>query len=277
MVEASTNAELGDGAGRSAKGLKPGAPCDVASLASKGGGVFATTQWTVILAAKEKQEPGGQEALETLCRAYWYPLYVYVRREGYLPEDAQDLTQGFFARFLAKDYLANVAREKGKFRSFLLVAMKHYLSDERRRANAGKRGGGQPNLSLDMESSGDAEERYNHLAVDKLSPDRLYERSWASTLLELTYARLRQEATSCGYGDIYQMLSEGEWKPKDGLTLADIGYKVHKSEVAVKSIAWRCRKRFRELLREEIGKTVSISSEIDEEIKYLASVLADGS
>src|SRR5205807_4596398 len=138
----------------------------------------------------------------------WYPLYVFVRREGFSPEDAQDLTQGFFAKFLAKDYLADVAEEKGRFRSFLLTALKHHLSDERRRAKAGKRGGGQVPVPLDIADSEGAEERYSQLAVDKVAPDRLYERSWASTLLELTYGRLRQEAASSDYRDIYEMLSE---------------------------------------------------------------------
>ena len=140
------------------------------------GGWFDTTHWSVVVAAGHDSSPGAQEALEKLCHTYWYPLYAYVRREGYSADDAQDLTQGFFARFLEKDYLAQVDREKGKFRSFLLAALRHFLSDERDRARAVKRGGGQILLSRDAE---EAEDRYQREPADELSPERIFERRWA--------------------------------------------------------------------------------------------------
>src|SRR5438874_3181457 len=142
---------------------------------------FSTTHWSVVLAAGDRASHQAAEALEKLCRTYWYPLYAYVRRQGHSPPDAQDLTQEFFARLLARNYLGTVGREKGKFRSFLLAALNHFLADERDRAKAAKRGGGKTLISLDEE---DAESRYQADMASPLSPDKIFEKRWATTLLD---------------------------------------------------------------------------------------------
>src|SRR5512136_1915939 len=152
--------------------------------------LFLTTHWSVVLAARDKSSPESAAALELLCRAYWYPLYAFVRRQGHSPSDAQDLTQEFFARLLAKEYLRAADREKGRFRTFLRVALKRFLANEWDRARRLKRGGGRPPLSLNTEMG---EERYQAERGDGLAPDRLYERRWAMTLLEQVLARLRAE------------------------------------------------------------------------------------
>src|SRR5947209_11545063 len=160
-------------------------------------GWFATTHWSVVLAAGRSDSPEATQALERLCAVYWHPLYAYVRRQGYAPHDAQDLTQEFFARLLARNYLGTVGREKGKFRSFLLAALNHFLADERDRAMAAKRGGGKPLISLDET---DAETRYEADMPSQLSPDKSFEKRWATTLLEPAFARLRAEAVAAGNG-----------------------------------------------------------------------------
>src|SRR2546427_4698995 len=145
---------------------------------------FHTTHWSVVLAARDTASPEADAALAELCRTYWYPLYAYVRRKGHSPHDAQDLTQGFFARLLEKNYLGTVAREKGKFRSFLLAALNHFLANERDRATAAKRGGGKPLISLDDET---AENLYRLEPASNLSPEIIFEKRWATTLLEQAF------------------------------------------------------------------------------------------
>jgi DNA-directed RNA polymerase specialized sigma24 family protein len=156
---------------------------------------FVTTHWSVVLSARDKASPQSDAALEELCRTYWCPLYAYVRRQGHSPQDAEDLTQGFFARLVHKDYLDRVAREKGRFRTFLLVALKRFLADEWDHARAQKRGGGSACLSLEAEA---AERRYRVEPVDPLTPERVYERHWALTLLDVTMARVRKECDAAG-------------------------------------------------------------------------------
>ncbi len=232
---------------------------------------FATTHWSVVLAAQQRPSAAAQQALEFLCRSYWYPLYGYVRRQGYAPEDAQDLTQGFFEKFIEKDYLADVDQAKGRFRAFLLRALQHFLSDQRRREQAAKRGGGARVFSLD---ASEAEERLKLEPVDTLSPARLYERSWALTVLERTYSQLHHECITAKETELYDLFKESESKRKEGVTYASLGQRIGKSESAIKAGVWRLRQRFRELLRQEIAQTVALVTEIDEEIKYLAQVLA---
>src|SRR6266404_3200449 len=156
---------------------------------------FTATHWSVVLMAGQASSPQAAEALERLCRTYWYPLYAYVRRQGHAPHDAQDLTQEFFARLLARNYLATVGREKGRFRSFLLAALNHFMADERDRAKAAKRGGGKALISLDEE---DAETRYQADMASPLSPDKIFEKRWATTLLEQAFTRLRDESVAGG-------------------------------------------------------------------------------
>ncbi len=231
---------------------------------------FTTTHWSVVLAARESASPGSQEALEKLCRAYWYPLYAYVRRQGYEPPDAQDLTQAFFARVLEKHYLAQAQREKGKFRCFLLGWLRHFLSDERDRARALKRGGGQPLLSLDEES---AEARYRLEAVDETTAEKLYDRRWALTVLEQAWSRLREEYIRAGKAMLYEKLRLTEVGEKGGPTYAEVANQLGASESAVKAAAFRMRQRYRELVREEIAQTVSDPAEIDEEMRHLRAVI----
>src|ERR1035437_8464667 len=165
--------------------------------------VFVTTHWSVVLSARQKDSPETAAALETLCRTYWYPLYAYVRRQGHSPHDAQDLTQEFFARLLQKDYLKAAAREKGRFRTFLIVALKRFLANEWDRVRAQKRGGGQPLLSLDAEV---AEGRYRIEPVEGATADKVYERRWALTLLDHTITRLREEFTGGGKAAEFERL-----------------------------------------------------------------------
>src|SRR2546430_9901540 len=164
---------------------------------------FATTHWSVVLAARQQTSPEAGEALESLCRAYWYPLYAFIRRRGYDSHDAQDLTQGFFTRLLEKNYLAQADREKGRFRSFLLAALKHFLSDEQDRARAQKRGGGQALISLDEQT---AEGRYRLEPADVMSAEKLFERRWALTLLEQARTRLCDEYVAAGQAEFSDQL-----------------------------------------------------------------------
>ena len=157
----------------------------------------------MVLSARRKDSPQSAAALETLCRTYWYPLYAYVRRQGHSPPDAQDLTQEFFARLLQKDYLKAAAREKGRFRTFLIVALKRFLAKEWDRLRAQKRGGGQPLLSLDTEL---AEQRYRVEPVEGASADRIFERRWALTLLDRTMTRLREDFAAAGKSEEFDPL-----------------------------------------------------------------------
>ena len=235
-----------------------------------GQAIFATTHWSVVLAAAKEETPEAAAALERLCRTYWYPLYAYVRREGYNPADAQDLTQEFFARLLARNSLAQVAPEKGKFRSFLLAAMRHFLSDQRDRARAAKRGGGQEVLSLDAQ---EAEERYRLEPVDRLDAEKIYERRWAMTLLEQALFRLRDESAAAGKAELFERLrrfvagdSDATW----GEAAAELGL----SEGAMKIAVHRLRARYRALLRDEIAHTVADPTEIEAEVRYLMRVIS---
>jgi DNA-directed RNA polymerase specialized sigma24 family protein len=232
---------------------------------------FTTTHWSVIFAAAQNSAPGAQEALEKLCRTYWYPLYVYVRRRGQSAEDAKDLVQGFFARLLAKSFLEGVVPEKGKFRSFLLAALNHFLSDEWDKARAQKRGGGLTMLSLD-ETVG--EERYRLEPAETVTAEKLFERRWALTLLEQARLRLKEESTQLGQGELYERFRALEAKDANSPSYAQIATDLGSSESAVKSALFRMRQRYKELVREEVGSTVASPSEIDEEIRYLISVLS---
>ncbi len=232
---------------------------------------FATTLWNVVLAAGDPNHPQGASALEQLCRTYWYPLYAYVRRCGYSPEDAQDLTQEFFARLLAKDYLALAEPHKGRFRSFLLAGLKHLLCDEWDKARRLKRGGGQKVISLDAQA---AEDCYRLEPVDAMTPERLFDRNWAGAVLERAARRLRDEYVAAGKTALYEQLTEFCQYSSEQRAYAAVGAQLGLSESAVKSAIHRLRQRHHQLVREEIAQTLENPADIDEEIRYLLRVLA---
>ncbi len=227
---------------------------------------FVPTRWSVVLAARQEDSPQAQEALATLCQTYWYPLYAFVRRQGHSPPDAQDLTQEFFARLIEKQYLARIQREGGRFRSFLLTALKRFLANEWDRARAQKRGGRQTLLSIDTDS---AETRYRLEPAHELTPERIYERHWAQTLLEQVLARLRDEYMAGGKGELLERIQSSLSQPRGAVPYAEIASELGMTEAAVKMAVQRLRARYRELLRVEIGHTVTEPSEVEDEIRHL--------
>ena len=235
------------------------------------GDVFATTRWTVVLAAGRTGAPQADVALEELCRTYWYPIYAYVRRHGHSREDAEDLTQAFFARLLEKNYLEGISSDKGKFRAFLLVAVKRFLANEWDRARSQKRGGGVRPLSLDWQ---DADTRYQIHPADNLSPDKLYDRAWAVTMLERVITRLRDESGAEGKAGLYEQLKTFLMAGKSDIPCAQAAAALGLSEGAVRVAIHRLRRRYRELLREEVAQTLSDPAQADEEMQALFSALA---
>lgn len=229
-----------------------------------------TTRWSVVLAAGEPGEPEAQAALAALCESYWYPLYAFIRRQGYRPEDAQDLTQGFFARLLEKQFLHAVEPGKGRFRSFLLAACKHFLANERDRAGTRKRGGGQP-PPVNLQT---AEQRYLLEPAHAVTPERLFERRWAMTLLEQVLGRLRQEYASEEKAQQFMVLKPFLAGERSAGRYAEVGVELGLSEGAVKVAVHRLRRRYRELLREEIARTVDDPAEVEQEIRDLFAALA---
>jgi RNA polymerase sigma factor (sigma-70 family) len=215
--------------------------------------------------------PQAHQALETLCRNYWYPLYAYVRRQGHSAHDAQDLTQAFFARLLEKNYLADVQREKGRFRSFLLASLKHFLANEWDREQALKRGGGKRLIALDEDS---AESRYKLEPKDEVSADKIYERRWALTLLDQVLAKLRGEFERDGKLEQFETLKQYLSAGRTSVSYAQAADKLGMNEGAIKVAVHRLRKRYRELLRAEIAQTVATASEVEAEIRYLFAALS---
>jgi RNA polymerase sigma-70 factor (ECF subfamily) len=228
---------------------------------------FATTHWSLVLAARDRAEPGAADALSSLCDLYWYPLYAYVRRRGHGADEAHDLTQEFFARLLEKDFLAAVDRGKGRFRAFLLAACNHFLANERDRARAKKRGGGRPVLSLD-----DAEGRYRTEPAGGLTPEKLFERRWAMALLQQVMTRLRDEFEAKGKGRQFDGL-RGFLVGEKGAGYRRAAEELALSEGAVKVAVHRLRQRYRELLYEEIARTVGAPDEVEEEVRALFAAL----
>jgi RNA polymerase sigma factor (sigma-70 family) len=235
-----------------------------------GPSLFVTTHWSLVLAAKDKSSPDSAAALEALCRAYWYPLYAFVRRQGHPAGDAQDLTQEFFARLLAKGYLAAAAPEKGRFRTFLRVALKRFLANEWDRARRLKRGGGHTPLSLNTEMG---EERYAAEGSDGLPADRLYDRRWAMTLLEQTLARLRAEHTTAGKTAEFERLKGALMADRGAIDYTALGAALGLSEAAARVAVHRLRKRFRELFRAAVADTVSGPEQVEDELRYLVGIL----
>jgi RNA polymerase sigma-70 factor (ECF subfamily) len=236
-----------------------------------GSGVFATTHWTAVIAATRGDSPQAGVALEELCRTYWYPLYAYVRRQGRSREDAEDLTQGFFARLLEKNYLEEVNSDKGKFRAFLLMAIKRFIANEWDYANRQKRGGSAVTLSLDWQ---DAETRYQITPVDNLSPDKLYDRAWAVVVLEHVITRLRDEHGTEGKVNLYEKLKPFLMMGKSEIPYAQAAGELKMTEGAVRVAVHRLRKRYRELLRDEIAQTLANPAQADEEMQALFCALA---
>jgi RNA polymerase sigma-70 factor (ECF subfamily) len=230
--------------------------------------VFVTTHWSLVLSAQEKDSPGSLEALEALCRAYWYPLYAFARRQGQRPHDAQDLTQEFFARLLKKDYLKSAAREKGRFRSFLLTAFKRFLADEWDRQHAQKRGGFATVVSIDQEL---AESRFAAEPAHSLQPDVLFDRQWAITLIERVMARLEEEYLNSGRARLLEHLRHCLARDESALPYAQIAAQLNLTEAAVKMAVHRLRVRYREILHAEIAQTVSSPGEVQEEVRHLFS------
>lgn len=236
------------------------------------GEIFATTRWTIVLAARRRDTPQAEVALEELCRTYWYPLYAFARRRGNSREDAEDLTQAFFARLLEKNYLEAIDSEKGKFRAFLLVALKRFLANEWDRAHRQKRGGGELALSLDWQ---DADARYQVDPADNLSPDKLYDRAWAVTILERVITRLRSEQDAEGKKKTFDVLKEFLAAAKSDVRSQEAAAALGLSDGAVRVAIHRLRRRYRELLREEIAQTLADPAQADEEMKALVSALTE--
>lgn len=232
---------------------------------------FVTTRWTIVLTAGHSDSTQAHVALEKLCQTYWYPLYAYVRRQGHSPEDAQDLTQAFFAKLIAKHYLGDVDRSKGKFRSFLLASLKHFLANEWDKTRAQKRGGSHPFIALDAQT---AESRYHLEPVDTMTADKIYERRWALTLLDEVLKRLREKYAAEGKGKLFDQLKVTLTGERSTIPYAEIGTQLGMTEGAVKVAVHRLRQRYRETLRAEIAETVASPGEVEEELRHLFSALS---
>jgi DNA-directed RNA polymerase specialized sigma24 family protein len=231
---------------------------------------FQTTRWTTVLAARDQSDTSGREAMAALCRAYWYPLYAFVRRSGHAPEDAEDLTQAFFARLLEKDYLSDVVPEKGRFRTFLLVAFKRFLAKEWRKEQALKRGAGAAHIPID---SVNAERRYAAEPVEEASPEILFDRQWALTMIERSLARLRSHYESTGRGELFEHFKAFLTASSREEGFSTAATRAGMSEGAAHVAVHRIRKRFRRCFREELAETVT-PERVDEEIDHIRAILA---
>ncbi len=233
-------------------------------------GKVATTQWSQVLAARDGSDTQAREALEALCQTYWEPLYAYIRAQGHGPDEARDLTQGFFAEFLDKDFLSSVDPDKGRFRSFLLATLRHYLSHERDRERALKRGGGAVTLSLDLATG---EESYKLTVSEEMTPEDVFERRWALTVLDRAVGRLERESDDAGTSfqfDHLQQYLTGEGVPP---TYRETATALGMSEAATKSAVQRLRRRLGRCLRAEIAETVADPADVDDEVRNLLSKL----
>lgn len=233
--------------------------------------IFATTRWTVVVTAGRGHTPQSDAALEELCRTYWFPLYAYVRRRGHSKEDAEDLTQAFFARFLEKNYLDGLSLERGRFRAFLLAALKHFLANEWDKSQRQKRGGAVPHLSLDWQS---ADTQFQVAAAPDLGPDKAFDREWAVTLLGKVIERLGAECAAEGRMRQFEELRIFLTAGKGELPHAAAAEALRMDEGAVRVAVHRLRKRYRELLRDEIAQTLTEPSQVDEELRALFGAFA---
>lgn len=232
--------------------------------------VFVTTRWSVVVKAGRHDTPRSQAALEQLCRAYWHPLYHYVRRRGHGPEDAQDLTQSFFERLLERQAIARADRARGRFRSFLLASLKHFLADEWDKQKAKKRGEGKI-LSLDFQTE---EKRLPREPIDEETPETAYEKRWAIAMLDQVYQRLETEFVDAGKGELFGVLHVTLTAPRGTTPYAELAGQAGMTEGAVKVAVHRLRRRYREILRETIADTVAGPGEVEDEMRHLLQVLA---
>jgi RNA polymerase sigma factor (sigma-70 family) len=245
----------------------------MSSLISSGGAprIFPHTRWSLVLAATRKDAPESAAALEAICRDYWYPLYAYVRRCGQSPHDAQDLTQEFFCRLLEKRLLDFADREKGKLRSFLITALKHFMNNEWRKAYAQRRGGGKAQVPFDTEF---AESRYAADPASQLAADETFDKQWAMTLLDLTVSRLQAEFATAGKSKDFAVLKDCLMAAHGALDYAAVASKLGLNEGAARVAVHRLRKRFREIYREEISQTLADKADLEGELRHLAAALA---
>jgi len=234
-------------------------------------GRFTTTHWSVILAAGDSSSPQHELALSTLCQTYWFPLYAYLRRRGYDTHQAEDYTQGFFAGLLERRGLCRADPKCGKFRSFLLASLKNFLADERDRARAAKRGGDRKVLSLDIDA---AESRYGQELAHYLSPEKLFERSWALTVLNQAMERLKAESTAADKQRLFDCLKGYLTAQADAVSYRDAAAQLDMTEGSVKVAVHRLRRRYRELVRDQIAQTVATQDQVDEEIADLFAALS---
>jgi RNA polymerase sigma-70 factor (ECF subfamily) len=230
------------------------------------GDIFATTHWTVVLAAGKRSTPQADRALEELCRTYWFPLYAYVRRRGHTKEDAEDLTQAFFERFLARNYLEGLSAERGRFRAFLLAALKHYLANEWDKSRRQKRGGGVPTLSLDWQT---ADTQFQVAATGEPSPDKAFDREWAVALLGQVIERLRAECEAEGRAKQFDALKVFLTPGQGTRAYAEAAKALGMEEGAVRVAAHRLRKRYRALLHQQISQTLVDPAMVEEEMRTL--------
>jgi RNA polymerase sigma-70 factor (ECF subfamily) len=235
------------------------------------GARFVTTHWSVVLVAGRTDSTRAQSALARLCQTYWYPLYAYVRRRGHSPHDAQDLTQEFFARLLERHTIANADPNRGRFRSFLLSTMNHFLAHEWERLRAQKRGGGRQLLSLDLAR---AEERYDLEPADNSSPDKLFDKHWAGALLEEVLNQLEAEYQQAGKAGLFAALKQTLTGTHESQPYAVLATRLGMNEAAVKVAVHRLRKRYRELLRVEITNIVADPEQAEDELRHLFTALA---
>ena len=239
------------------------------SSGSRGDAIFSTTNWSVVLEA-QGQSSAAQEALEKLCRTYWRPVYSYIRREGTGPEEAEDLTQSFFALLLERRNFDDVRKEKGRLRSYLLTSLKHFLVSEHRRAVTLKRGKGQQPLPLDELR---AAERSDMEPADHLTAERVYERRWALTLMEQVLRRLKNEYDTAGNTELFDSLKQLLADEEEAPSRAEIALRLGMTENAVRQALHRLRHRYQLLLRDEISHTVAIASDVEDELRHLIAVL----
>jgi RNA polymerase sigma factor (sigma-70 family) len=237
---------------------------------TQGGAVgFATTHWSVVLTA-QGESPEADKALEKLCRTYWRPIYGFVRRQGADAEEAKDLTQGFFALLLERRDFDTVRKEKGRLRSYLLTSLKHFLTNERNRAMAIKRGKGQRLISLDEFHRG---ERAGFEPADTATADQIYECRWAMTVLNQVLARLEEEHRAAGKMQLFDRLQKSFTDEPDRSSQVEIAHELGMTENAVNQAFHRFRQRYRELLREEVAHTVAVAIDIEDELRHLIAVL----
>lgn len=234
---------------------------------------FATTHWSVVIAAGSPDSTRYKEALETLCRTYWFPLYAYLRRRGYDRHQAEDCIQGFFASLMEKQGLRLADSDRGKFRSYLLGALKHFIADERDRTKTQKRGRDCRIFSLDFDSG---EAQYAPEPAHQLSPDKLFERSWALTVLREATSKLEAEWSAMHKQELFQHLVVYLAPAEETMSYRDMAAELSMSEAAVKTAIYRMRKRYRELLRGEVAQTVATEEEIEDELRALFAAFSSG-